>query len=135
MKDVELETEKKLIRQAILAEVEAEKNRDVEGHMKFIHGDFIGIGPNIPIIRGKEPYREAVVEFLKTFVSIDKFDIIDVGLSESCDLGYAVGTVQWTYEGPAGRVTESAKWHRTMKKLDDEWKCVVLSWNSDTPLE
>lgn len=126
---VNLEHEKERIRQIIQAEVDAENRHDLEASVKSIHRDFIMLDPNAPIVKGFEHYRERVSEALKAIVSIDEFEILYVGVSSSGDMGYAVGTVKWTAEGPDGRVVESGKWHRTLVKVGGEWKLVVLSWN------
>ena len=132
MKDVNvvnIHSEKQRIRKVIQGEVDAENKHDLDASVKNIHQDFIMLYPNVPIMKGLESYRERVKEALKVIVSIDEFELLHVGVSSSGDMGYAVGTVKWTAEGPDGRVIESGKWHRTLVKEDGEWKLAVLSWN------
>ena len=120
-------TEIEKVKNAILGEIEAEKNRDIDADMAHSDDDFTYIAPETPII-GKQQYREQILEFFKSLVSIDRFDILKVGISASNDLAYAVGVVTWTYKGQEGVVTASCKWHRTLKKEGGEWKLLVLSW-------
>ena len=131
---VDIEAEKKLIKQAIQENFEAEKRGDVEASLKFYSDDVLCLGPNVPITEGIQPMRGLVEEVLKSFVS-SKHEIIHVGVSKSGDLGYAIAKYQMVTEGPEGHIEEIGKFHSTMKKIDDAWKCVVLSWNSDKPLE
>ena len=134
MKGFDIEEEKNLIKQAIQEHFEAERRGDIEATMKFYSDEALCLVPNGSIIEGIQPMRELVEEVLKSLVS-SKHEIIHVGVSKSGDLGYAVAKFQIVTEGPEGHVEDIGKFHSTMKKIDDEWKCVVLSWNSDIPLE
>ena len=120
------DVERAKIVQLLMENVEAEKNGDIEGSMKFYDKDCYTLAPGMKLMKGLDDLEELYKIIMETLVDM-KNDVIDIQFSGKGDLAYMI-----------------ASYHMTMKEEDDigkflgvlsnksgEWKIVAMSYNSD----
>ena len=120
------------INQKYMAAVAA---RDTDAVAGLYSTDARTLAPNAPRADGHDAIRALWVGFLSTPGLNLTFSSTDVTVSEAGDMAYDVGTYQLTMTGPKGQpIQDVGKYVTIFKKVGDEWKISVDTFNSDQPL-
>jgi uncharacterized protein (TIGR02246 family) len=84
---------------------------------------------------GREAIRAAWVQFLGTPGLSLKFTSSDVMVAEAGDVAIDVGAYEMSMSGPKGQpIQDVGKYVTVLKKVGDQWKIVVDTFNSDKPM-
>jgi uncharacterized protein (TIGR02246 family) len=124
------------IRAADQAFSAAANSKDVDAAMAFYADDAIGLPPNAPMSTGRDAIR---AEF-SAMMAMPGFSLTwsptRIDVASSGDLGYSVGTAQFSATGPDGQMMSDTMKYATVwrKQADGSWKVVVDAFNSNTPL-
>jgi uncharacterized protein (TIGR02246 family) len=113
---------------------EAAQIRDVERVLSYWADDAIVLPPGSPPVVGKPAIREFVVKSFQAPDFTISWKTMEVTVSGSGELAYAIGTNRVTFRSPDGKqMTVEGKavtvWRR---EKGGSWKCIVDIWN-DTP--
>ena len=110
--------------------------KDVDKTVSYYAGDAIVMPPNSPMATGKEPIRAIWKGMLGAPGFSGGWKSTKVEVARSGDLGYVVGTYEFTENDAAGKpMTDRGKYVEVWKKqADGNWKCVADIFNSDLPL-
>jgi len=113
------------------------KDKNVENVMNLIASDAVFMIDDLPIIDGKEAIRESQVSWYSdTTIVFSTYtgtsEAIEV--SASGDLAYSRGIERYNQNTPNGTIERVSKWVDIWKKIDSEWKVIVVIGNSDKPL-
>ena len=120
------------INQKYMAAVAA---RDTDAVAGLYSDDARTLAPNAPRADGRAAIRALWVEFLSTPGLNLTFSSSDVTVSESGDLAIDVGSYQMTMTTPKGLpIHDVGKYVTVFKKVGDEWKISVDTFNSDQPI-
>ena len=131
---IDIEAEKQVIRDMINTAFEVENQKDVDAMMGlgYFAEDVIGQAPNMPQVKGLEAMRSFYTEFFKILVSIEGGST-EIIMSETGDMAWDYGWNRAVYKGPDGPIEDEGKYLEIFKKINGEWKCVAISFSSDTP--
>jgi len=131
---IDIEAEKKAIKELVKNAFEVEKHKDVDEIMAldFFTEDTVAQGPNMPQIKGLEALRIFYTEFFKILETIDGGST-EIIISESGDMACDYGWNRTVYKGPDGPFEDEGKYLQVMKKINGKWKCVAISFSSDKP--
>ena len=131
------DAEVKALHDAEVAEEQAWISKDLEKALSSYADDAVVMNPNTPAMIGKDQIRASMkVEFADPTATA-QYQIINVEVAQSGELGYTQGTSSVTSADPATKkpVTERGKWLTIRRKqADGSWKIVVDMYNSDVPL-
>src|SRR5262245_20849293 len=117
------------INQRYLAAVQA---RDLDGLMGLYSDDAKMLPSGAPASVGHEAIKTSWGKFLQTPGLNLTFASNDVMVSEAGDMAIDVGAYQMSMTGPAGQpVHDVGKYVTVLKKVGDEWKIAVDTFNSD----
>ena len=113
----------------------ASEAKSAEGWLATYADDAIMMPPGGNICKDKSSREASVKKMFSTPGMSLRFQTNKVELSQSGDLGYAIGVYQWSSKDPTGKdYHEVGKYCETWKKQSDgNWKCVVDIWNADAP--
>jgi ketosteroid isomerase-like protein len=131
---IDIEAEKKAIRDLVKHAFEVENHKDVDEIMDlgYFTEDTIGQGPNMPQIKGLEAFRNFYTEFFKILDSIEGGSS-EIIISEAGDMACDIGWNRTVYKGPNGPIKDEGKYIQVMKKINGDWKCIAISFSSDKP--
>jgi uncharacterized protein (TIGR02246 family) len=91
--------------------------------------------PNGPRADGHDAIRALWAHFLSTPGLNLTFSSSDLTISEAGDMAVDVGAYHMTMDGPKGKPIEDVgKYVTIFKKVGDEWKISVDTFNSDKPM-
>ena len=131
--EIDLEKEAQTIRELSAGAFTAELDRDLDGFMSYFAPDAViqcGDSPTMDI----EAYRVFVAEFFKfpyTDIPLTEPRLIEV--AKSGDMAYDVGPWKVVLDGEDGSFELFGKSTIVWRKLNNEWKIVVLSFSNDAP--
>ncbi len=134
--NVDIQAEKDAISEIDRTWTEAIQNKNVENVMILIASDAVFMIDNLPIIKGKEAIREAQSSwYADTAIDFSTFqaEIVDIQVSSSGDMAYTRGIEHYNQHTPDGMTERWNKWIDVWKKIDGEWKVIVVIGNSDNP--
>jgi ketosteroid isomerase-like protein len=120
------------IRQADLALLRAEGQRDLDGVMKFIAPDAVFQPPGYPPIVGYDAIRQFYETqwFKLPFVEISgRAETIVVG--SSGDLAYFDGRSQLVLEISGERTVATGKYLGVWRNIEGQWKLAAISWSAN----
>jgi len=120
------------IRQADLALLRAEEQRNLDGAMDFIAPHAVFQPPGYPPIVGHEAIRQFYETqwFKLPFIEISGApEAIFVG--SSGDLAYCDGRSQMVFEISGERTVASGKYLGVWKKISGKWKLAAISWSAN----
>jgi uncharacterized protein (TIGR02246 family) len=108
---------------------------DVEGAVSYYSDDASLLPPNAPSAIGKQAIRAVWASLLGPGSSVS-WHPIQVDVSRSGDLAYAMGVYQETAKDSQGKpVADHGKYVEVWKKqADGKWKTVADIFNSDLPV-
>lgn len=134
MIEIDLEAEKKILRQYITKWHEAEVQGDYEACLNFYAEDAIVHPPNRDPVKGKATIREFHKDVLHN-VESGIGETTRIEISSSGDLAYDIGLSHMVFKSTEGLVEEVQKYLIVWKKINGEWKCIAISFNSNKPAE
>lgn len=111
----------------------ASEAKSVDGWLGYYADDAIMMPPGENVCKDKAS-REASIKAMFAIPGMSlRFQDSKVDISNSGDLGYAVGVYQWASKDPKGNdYHETGKYCETWRKQSDgSWKCIVDIWNAD----
>jgi ketosteroid isomerase-like protein len=110
--------------------------KDVDKTVSYYANDAIVMPPNTPMATGKEPIRAIWKGMLGAPGFSGGWKSTKVEVAQSGDLGYVIGTYEFTENDAAGKpMTDRGKYLEVWKKqADGNWKCVADIFNTDLPL-
>ena len=131
--NVDLAAEEQAIRKLTEEWFADEVRRDLEASLSYLGPDVVIQAEGGPTIQGIDESRSLFEGFFK----IPYVDLVGeprtVVVAESGDLAYDLGTLNLVLEGDDGRTEVPTKSTIIWRKLDGQWKAVVLSFSSNTP--
>lgn len=127
---VDIEAEKKALREIIDMAFKAEDKKDMETLLDFFADDVIVQGPGMPQFKGLKALREFYEGFFKTLVTI-KGESTYLEISSSGDMAWDVGYNKAEYKGPEGNFKDQGKYFASYKKVNGKWKCAAIAFSSD----
>ncbi len=122
------------IRQADLALLRAEEQRDLDGAMDLIAPDAVFHPPGYPPIVGHEAIRRFYDTqwFKLPFIELSGTpDAIVVGASG--DLAYFDGRSRMVIEASGERTVVAGKYLGVWRKISGRWKLAAISWSGNEP--
>ena len=112
------------------------QGKDVNKIISFFASDAVSMPVNRPIIVGLESLRkDTEYWFSDTTILFKTYSntVEAVEISSSGDLAYDRGTDHLVRNTSNGPVEDIGKWIGIYKKINGEWKCVVVIGNNDKP--
>ena len=129
---VDTESIKAQIRQADLALLRAEEQRDLDGAMDHIAPDAVFQPPGYPPVVGHEAIRQFYDTqwFKLPFIEISGTpEAIVIG--SSGDLAYFDGRSQMVMEIAGERTVAAGKYLGVWQEISGKWKLAAISWSSN----
>ena len=113
----------------------ASEAKSADRWLAMYSDDAMMMPPGANLCKDKASREESIKKMFAMPGMSLRFQTNKVELSQSADLGYAVGVYQWSSKDPGGKdYHEIGKYCETWKKQSDgNWKCVVDIWNADAP--
>lgn len=109
--------------------------RDVDAVVNVYAADARLLPANGPRADGHDAIRAAWGDFLKTPGLNMSFTSSDLTVSEAGDMAIDIGAYHMTMTGPKGEsIQDVGKYVTIFKKVGDEWKISVDTFNTDTPI-
>jgi ketosteroid isomerase-like protein len=127
---IDLKAEAETIREISAAFFAAELDRDLDGFVSFLAPDAIIQAGDAPTM-DKAGLRAYTVEFFKvpyTGIPLTEPRLIEV--AKAGDVAYDIGPWKLELDGGSGLYGKSTI---IWRKLNDEWKVVLLSFSMDSP--
>ena len=123
------------LRQADIAWVKAAQTTKVEAWTAFYSDDAVVLPANDKVASNKGAIAKAVGDLLTLPGIKIRWEPSKIEVAKSGDLAYIWGTYNLTFNDPAGKpVNDKGKIVEIWKKQPDgAWKCIVDTWNTDTP--
>ena len=115
---IDIEAEKKVIRNLVKIAFEVENQKDVDAIMDlgYFTEDSILQGPNMPQLKGLKAARNFYTEFFKILDSI-KGGSIEIIMSEAGDLACDYGWNRTVYKGPDGPFEDEGNYLQVLKNI------------------
>jgi ketosteroid isomerase-like protein len=109
---------------------------DVDSWMSFYAADAIALLPNDQLARGDELVRHAVTRLLALPHLSVAWHPIEVKVDRSGELAFMIATYELRYDDSRGEPVSDRGRRLEMwrKQPGGSWKCIVDTWNSDTPI-
>ena len=112
------------------------RERDSNPIMSMLADDAVWMLEDMPLVKGKEAIREiqdawfsdTTVLFSTLKVTCDAIEV-----SSSGDLAYKRVTQRIDLLTSNGTVEQVSKWVDILKKIDGEWKVIIVVGNQDNP--
>lgn len=121
------DVERAKITQLLMENVEAEKNGDIEGSLKFYDQNCYTLAPGMKLMHGLDDLRGLYNAIMETLVDM-RNDVIDIQFSEKGDVAYMISS----YHMSMREHDDIGKFLGVLKKKNGEWKIVAICYNSDT---
>ena len=124
------------IRQADIAWAKASAAMDFEGMVSYYADDATLLLPHMPKARGTKVIRKALRPLFDAPGFSLRWQLAEVEVARSGDMGYVVGTYEMTMNDSEGHpTTDYGSYVEVWKKQPNgAWKCIVDMINSDVPL-
>jgi uncharacterized protein (TIGR02246 family) len=125
------------LREVELAEEQTWISKDLDKAVNFYADDAVVMNPNAPALKGKDRIRASMKPEFEDAASTGQYQITDVEVAQSGELGYTAGTYAFTSIDPATRkpIEDRGKWLTIRKKQPDgSWRIIMDTASSDLPL-
>jgi ketosteroid isomerase-like protein len=127
---IDIDAEKKEIKQVGAAAFDAEDHKDVEGLLSFCTEDIILQIPTIPQLQGIPALRKYYNRFFPRFESLKgAADYIEV--SSAGDMAWEYGLFTVEYKRPEGTIFDQGKYLLVWRKVNNQWKIAGYSVSSN----
>jgi len=130
---VDIAAEEEAIRTLTSEWFAAELRRDMEACLSNFAPDAVLHVEGAPSIVGTSAIRAAYEEFFKLPFTDWVMEPRTVFVSKSGDLAYDFGSFKMVIEDSEGRTEVPSKNIIIWRKLEGQWKCVVITGSNDTP--
>jgi ketosteroid isomerase-like protein len=131
--EVDLESEEQTVREVSAAWFAAEVRRDMEAALSYLAPDAVIQAGEVPTM-DKTAMRSYWEEFFKLpYTDIALSEPRTIVVAGSGDIAYDIGPWVVIFEGEDGRSELPGKSTIIWRKLNDEWKSVLLSFSLDAP--
>ena len=130
---VDVEAEEEAIRTLTTEWFAAELRRDMEACLSNFAPDAVLHVEGAPTIVGISGIRAGYEEFFKIPFTDWVMEPRTVFVSESGDLAYDFGSFKMVIEDLEGRTEVPSKNIIIWRKLEGQWKCVVITGSNDVP--
>ncbi len=131
--DVDLGAEEETIRKLTTNWFADETRRDMEASLSYLAPNAVIQPEGGPTLVGIDAMRSLYEELFK----IPYTDLVmqqrTVVVASSGDLAYDIGPWKMVSAGPDVVIETPGKSTLSWRKLDGQWKCVVMSFSMDTP--
>ena len=134
-KKIDFAAEESKIRTLNSETFEAERQKDLETTVNVYSDDAIIQGPNMPQIEGEEAIRNFYKEFFKLPLVTVEGGPKKIVISKSGDMAYDIGWNRTVLQQGENQIEDKGKYFCVWKKINDEWKIVVISYSSDLPVQ
>jgi uncharacterized protein (TIGR02246 family) len=131
--EIDLADEEQAIRKLTTDWFADEIRRDMEASLSYLAPDAVIQPEGAPTIEGTAAIRCLWEEFFKMPYTDLVMEPRTVVVAESGDLAYDIGPWKMVFEGEEGRTEAPVKSTIVWRKLNGQWKAVVLSFSMDTP--
>lgn len=123
------------IRKADAEWAKAAEAKNVDAFVAYYTDDAVVLPQNEKVTTGKENIRKSIATMMAMPGLSLTWQMTKAEVARSGDIGYSYGTYQMTFNGPKGKpVKDTGKTLLVWKKqADGTWKCIVDTWNTDTP--
>lgn len=98
--------------------------------------DAVLMPPNAPRAEGRAAIESALADMFEG-ITFDAMTLTtdEVGVAESGELAYTIGTFSGSFTGADGvTMQDSGKFVLVVENVDGEWMAVADIWNTDTPI-
>lgn len=130
---VDLAAEEVAIRRLTADWFAAETRRDIEASLSYLAPDAVIQPEGAPTITDMTAMRGLYEEFFQVPFTDLVMEPRTVVVAASGDLAYDIGPWKIVFEGPYGRTEAPAKSTIIWRKVEGQWKAVVMSFSMDTP--
>lgn len=113
--------------------VAAIATKDVAKVVSFYTSDAVFMAPNAPPKTGADLRKDWSDLLALPSVQLT-FSPTRIGVSKSGDLAVDIGTYDFSFDGPQGKVQDHGKYEVAWEKQDGAWKVAVDMYSSDVPL-
>jgi ketosteroid isomerase-like protein len=131
--EVDLAAEEAGLRQSTTEWFAAEVRRDMEACLSYVAPDVVIQPEGAPTITGVTEMRALYEEFFEVPFTDLVMEPRTIVVAQSGDLAYDLGGWKMIFEGPDGKTEAPGKSTIIWRKIDGEWKAVVMSFSMDTP--
>ena len=130
---IDLAAEEAAIRELTADWFAAEARRDIEASLSYLAPDAVIQPEGAATITDSAETRALYEEFFAAPFTDLVMEPRTVVVAASGDLAYDVGPWRMVFEGPDGRAEAPGKSTIIWRKVDGQWKVVVMSFSMDTP--
>jgi len=127
---VDIEAEKKSVMKVMDKWLVAEQEKDLDATMKVFVKDAICLAPGMPLLTGFDAIKEFYKGFFEPLVSMDAQNKVQ-DVSESGMRAVVVGNFMMVMKTPDGEVSSEGKHLTVLKKVDGQWMCNAVAFNSN----
>jgi uncharacterized protein (TIGR02246 family) len=113
--------------------VEAIATKDTDAVVAFYADDATFLPPNKDSLTGDALKAEWAGMWGMTNVSLT-FAPTRIEVDKDGEMAIDVGTYQFSFDGPKGKVEDHGKYTQVWEKKDGTWKCAVDMYNSSVPM-
>jgi ketosteroid isomerase-like protein len=132
---VDSTTEEKKIRELNQTLFRAEEQRDLDAVMRCLAPDVVFHPPNEGALSGAVAIQGFYENFFKLPYTALSGAPDTIVVSSAGELAYDMGKCQIVLETPDGQIQSNVKYLVIWRKIEEEWKCAALSWNSSDPAD
>lgn len=123
------------IRKADLDWAKAAQTKNPDAWVAFYADDAVILPPNEKTATTRQAIRQSVAGLLALPELSINFQLTRIDVAKSGDIAYGYGTYTLAFKDSGKLMTDQGKIVEIWKKqANGEWKCVVDTWNTDTPL-
>lgn len=130
IKVFDAEIERAKIVKLLKENVEAEKNNDIEGSLKFYDEEVYTLAPGMKLMKGLKDLEGLYKTIMESLMDMEN-DVIDIQFSEKGDMAYMIASYHMVMKEEDGAHDEIGKFVAVLTKKTGEWKTVVMSYNAD----
>jgi len=124
------EVERAKIVKLLKENVEAEKNKDIEGSLKFYDEKVYTLAPGMKLMKGLGDLEDLYKTIMESLMDMEN-DVIDIQFSEKGDMAYMIASYHMVMKGEDGTHDVIGKFVAVLTKKTGEWKIVAMSYNAD----
>ena len=132
-RSVDRGAEERAIRQLTTDWFAAEKRRDMEAALNYLSPDAVIQPEGTPTVVGVEGMRSLYKEWFALPYTDLVMEPRTVVVASSGDLAYDIGPWQVVTESSSGKTAVAGKSTIVWKKLNGQWKAVVMTYSMDAP--
>jgi ketosteroid isomerase-like protein len=127
------EADSAAIRAADIAWSAVTEKGDVDGHMSYYADGAVILPPNQAMMTDRNAMRQMIADMFAMPGAVLKWMPTTAEAAKSGDIGYSIGTYEFSFTGPDGSpMTDKGKYTTVWKKqTDGSWKVAVDMFSSE----